>query len=87
MDFLKLLESIDIQLHNEVNDYHHGQHDGLTYATIKNSENKNIMVGRITWSYYNDVLKIHMIEVAPEFGRQGIATNIVTGKQIGRAHV
>ena len=69
----KLLNE-EIKVWNDVYDYHSGETYGSIYAD-DNTTGKR--VGYLKYSEWNDKVLIHMIEVAPEYQRQGIATRML----------
>lgn len=64
----ELSEPAGLRVRNEVQDYHRGETYGATVATVG-----DLRVGRIQWNEYHGETNIQMIEVAPEFRRQGVA--------------
>ena len=64
-----------VKFHNPWHlDHHHGQDDYAIYATVGPEE---IVVGKLTYSVYEDIPQISWIEVDPDYQRQGIGKRLI----------
>lgn len=73
----RLVENIsDIKISTESTDAYYGQVDMVKKATINGN-----LVGYLSYSVYEDKPHIQIIEVSPEYRRQGIATKLLKSLQ------
>lgn len=76
MNFKSFIENQEeIKIHEPWHmNHHHGQDDYIMYATIGVEET---VIGKLSFSVYQDKPYIKMIEVLPEFQRQGIGKQMI----------
>lgn len=72
MKLRKILSEISLQFQNDNDDYSHGQSDNSLKAFLGNK-----LVGIINYSEYENEPSVKMLEVKPEFRRQGIGTKLL----------
>jgi ribosomal protein S18 acetylase RimI-like enzyme len=73
--------SSGITYRTEVTGHHHGQCDGYISAK-KLVDGKEIQVGYVDWSEYHRKVHIRMIEVLPEYRRQGVGRGLMEAMKV-----
>ena len=64
-------EQSNIEIRSDFIDSHHGQSDVVVYAYDTQSKK---LVGQLSYNIFNNQLHVEMIEVIPEYRRQGVGT-------------
>lgn len=73
--FRQYLEShIQVAFRQDHLDHHHGQDDYVIYAYIPDTK---VVIGKLLFSVFEGVPHINWIEVADEYKRQGIGTQLM----------
>jgi GNAT superfamily N-acetyltransferase len=79
MNFKFFIENLlSLKIHNPMHlDHRYGQDDYLIYATIPNEQGQDMVIGKLSYSVYQNKPSISMIEVAPEYQKLGVGKKLI----------